>query len=98
MYNEVIEDRMTIFLEEDLIAPNVKEFNQFVSENLMDLDELDEVVLNLGSVENIDSIGVTFVIGLYKSVQKDGLGFAIADASDNVRQLFKLMKLEDLLE
>jgi len=98
MYNEVIEDRMTIFLEEDLIAPNVKEFNQFVSDNLLDLDELDEVVLNLGSVENIDSIGVTFVIGLYKSVQKDGLGFAIADASDNVRQLFKLMKLEDLLE
>ncbi len=98
MYNEVIEDRMTIFLEEDLIAPNVKEFNHFVSENLMELDELDEVVLNLSSVENIDSIGVTFVIGLYKSVLKDGLGFAIADASENVRQLFKLMKLEDLLE
>ena len=98
MYNEVTEDRMTILLEEDLIAPNVKEFNHFVSENLMELDELDEVVLNLSSVENIDSIGVTFVIGLYESVLKDGLGFAIADASENVRQLFKLMKLEDLLE
>lgn len=98
MYNKVVEDRMTIFLEEDLIAPNVKGFNQSVSEYMVDMDELDEIVLNLGSVENIDSIGVTFVIGLYKSVVKDGLGFAIADASDNVRQLFKLMKLEDLLE
>jgi anti-anti-sigma factor len=98
MYNEIIEDRMVIFLEDDLIAPNVKGFNQSVSEYLIELDELDEVVLNLGTVENIDSIGVTFVIGLYKSVTKDGLGFAIANASDNVRQLFKLMKLEDLLE
>ncbi|MBI9011148.1 MAG: STAS domain-containing protein [Clostridiales bacterium] len=98
MYKEIIEDRMTIYLEDDLIAPNVKGFNTSVSDYLLDLDILDEVVLNLGSVENIDSIGVTFVIGLYKSVTKDGLGFAISDASENVRQLFKLMKLEDLLE
>lgn len=98
MYNEIVEDRMTIFLEDDLIAPNVKGFNASMSEYLLDADVLDEVVLNLGSVKNIDSIGVTFVIGLYKSVIKDGLGFAIADASDNVRQLFKLMKLDDLLE
>ena len=98
MYNEIVEDRMTIYLEDDLIAPNVKGFNQTVSEYLIELDALDEVILNLGTVENIDSIGVTFVIGLYKSVTKDGLGFAIANASDNVRQLFKLMKLDDLLE
>jgi len=98
MYNEINEDRMVIFLEDDLIAPNVKMFNNNVDHYLVDLGELDEVVLNLGSVKNIDSIGVTFVIGLYKSVLREGLGFAIADASENVRQLFKLMKLEDLLE
>lgn len=98
MYKEVIEDRMTIYLEDDLIAPNVKGFNQSVEDYLIELGELDEVVLNLKSVENIDSIGVTFVIGLYKSVLRDGLGFMIADASDNVKQLFKLMKLDDLLE
>lgn len=98
MYNNIVEDRMTIFLEDDLIAPNVKDFNAAVIDYLDEIDELDEVILNLKSVENIDSIGVTFVIGLYKSVTKEGLGFAIADASNNVRQLFKLMKLDDLLE
>lgn len=98
MYNQINEDRMIIFLEEDLVAPNVKLFNEKVSDYMMNLDQLDEVVLNLDSVSNIDSIGVTFVISLYKSVTKDGLGFAIADASENVKQLFKLMKLEDLLE
>jgi stage II sporulation protein AA (anti-sigma F factor antagonist) len=98
MYNKLVDDQMIIFLEEDLIAPNVKAFNAFVDSHYDDLRELDEVILNMGSVENIDSIGVTFVISLYKSVTNDGLGFMIADASDNVKQLFKLMKLDDLLE
>ena len=98
MYNDIIEDRMTIFLEDDLIAPNIKNFNVAVIDYLDEIDEIDEVVLNLRSVENIDSIGVTFVIGLYKSVTREGLGFVIADASNNVRQLFKLMKLDELLE
>lgn len=98
MYNEIVEDRMVIFLEDDLVAPNVKGFNSTVENYFESFDMLDEVVLNLSSVKNIDSIGVTFVISLYKTVIKDGLGFIIADASDNVKQLFKLMKLEDLLE
>lgn len=98
MYNKIIEDQMVIYLEEDLVAPNVKGFNEVIDSYYEDIRELDEVILNLGSVENIDSIGVTFVISLYKSVTNDGLGFLIADASDNVRQLFKLMKLDDLLE
>lgn len=98
MDKKIIDDRMIIYLQQDLIAPNVNNFNHSISEYMLDIDELDEVVLNLSSVQNIDSIGVTFVIGLYKSVVRDGLGFAIADASENVRQLFKLMKLEDLLE
>lgn len=98
MYNEIIEDRMIVFLDDDLVAPNVKGFNETVDGYFDSYSDLDEVVLNLGAVKNIDSIGVTFVISFYKSVIKDGLGFTIADASDNVKQLFKLMKLDDLLE
>lgn len=98
MYNKIDEDRMLIFLEEDLIAPNVKDFNTKLDDYLLEVGELDEIILNLGAVNNIDSIGVTFVIGLYKTATKEGLGFMIADASNNVQQLFKLMKLDDLLE
>ncbi len=98
MYNKIVEDQMIIYLEEDLVAPNVKAFNASVDSYYDDLQDMDEVILNLGSVSNIDSIGVTFVISLYKSVTNDGMGFVIADASENVKQLFKLMKLDDLLE
>ena len=64
MYNEIIEDRMTIFLEDDLIAPNVKCFNTSVSEYLLDLDVLDEVVLNLNNPDfsEIDKIRSKLII------------------------------------
>jgi anti-anti-sigma factor len=98
MYRAIDKDQMTIFLEDDLVAPNVPKFNEIVSDYYKDFESLDEVVLSLNSVKNIDSIGVTFVISLYKRVIREGLGFVIHDASDNVQQLFKLMKLDDLLE
>lgn len=98
MYRAIDNDQMTIFLEDDLVAPNVPKFNEVVSDYYKEFESLDEVVLSLNSVKNIDSIGVTFVISLYKRVIREGLGFVIHDASDNVQQLFKLMKLDDLLE
>lgn len=98
MYNEINADKMTIFLEEDLVAPNVPGFNDTVSSYSDEMKGVENVVLSLASVKNIDSIGVTFVISLYKKVMKLEAGFRIHDASDNVKQLFKLMKLDDLLE
>jgi anti-anti-sigma factor len=98
MYRAIDNDQMTIYLEDDLVAPNVPKFNEVVSDYYKEFESLDEVVLSLNSVKNIDSIGVTFVISLYKRVIREGLGFVIHDASDNVQQLFKLMKLDDLLE
>jgi anti-anti-sigma factor len=98
MYNKMIDDQVIVYLEEDLVAPNVKAFNDHIDQNYEEMRTHDEVILNMGAVHNIDSIGVTFVISLYKTVINDGMGFLIADASDNVKQLFKLMKLDDLLE
>ena len=98
MYNIINEESMTIFLEKDLVAPNVPGFNDNIKTYSKDISALSQVVLSLETVNNIDSIGVTFVIGLYKKVTKLGVGFKIHDASANVKQLFKLMKLDDLLE
>ena len=98
MYKEIVEDQMTIYLENDLVAPNVPGFNDSVTTYCDEMKDLQGVILSLASVKNIDSIGVTFVISLYKRVMKLNVAFRIHDASDNVKQLFKLMKLDDLLE
>lgn len=98
MYREILDDKMIIYLKKNLIAQNVKNFNIKVIEYLEEIENIDEIILNLKNLENIDSVGVTFVIGLYKTVLKEGLGFKISSATENVKKLFKLMKLEDLLE
>jgi len=99
MYREFDDDMMKIMLEEDLIAANVKKFNMLVSEYMdEDLEKIDEMVLNLEKTENIDSVGVTFVIGLYKRAEKGDMEFRIVGASEEVVQLFKLMKLEHLID
>jgi len=98
MYREINENQMTIILEEDLVAPNVPKFNESITAFSEEMPGLEQIVLSLSAVENIDSIGVTFVISLYKKVMKLDMPFKIHDASKNVQQLFKLMKLDDLLE
>lgn len=98
MYKEIIEDKMLIKLEEDLIAPNVRMFKENVGAYFAeDTEALEEVVLSLKSTENIDSVGVTFVIGLYKKAEEFDLEFSIIEASEEVVQLFKLMKLDHLI-
>ena len=94
-FKEIVEDQMTIYLEDDLVAPNVPGFNDSVTSYCDEMKDLQGVILSLASVKNIDSIGVTFVISLYKRVMKLNVAFRIHDASDNVKQLFKLMKLDD---
>lgn len=99
MYKELIDDKMMIVLEEDLIAPNVQMFKENVGQYFQgDVIELETVVLSLERTENIDSVGVTFVIGLYKKAEDLDMDFAIVKASEEVVQLFKLMKLDHLID
>lgn len=92
---------MNLILETDLVANNIQNMNSDLEKYMNDLnemDEVDEVNMNFSNVENIDSVGISFIIGLYKNVIKDGRGFRVTECSDDIKQLFKLMKLEDYFE
>jgi anti-anti-sigma factor len=91
---------MTLTLKEDLIAPNVKTFETQVANYLIEMDSisLDELVLDLSNCENIDSIGVTFVVSLYKNVIREGKNFRVSGSNSDIRQLFKLMKLDEFID
>lgn len=90
---------LTLTLQEDLIATNVREYKSTVEKFLQDeMGNVDEVVLDLSTCENIDSVGVTFVVGVYKQATNDALGFRVTGSSDEIKQLFKLMKLDEIFE
>ncbi len=87
---------LTLTLQEDLIATNVRDFKSIIERYLQDeMGNVDEVVLDLSACENIDSVGVTFVVGVYKQVTGDAMGFRITGSSEEIKQLFKLMKLDE---
>jgi len=85
-------------LHEDLIASNVKQFNLNVLELLEEDEDHDELILDLGETENIDSVGVTFVVSLYKAANNEGRQFRVINSNEDIVQLFKLMKLDEFFE
>lgn len=94
--NEIYEDGILKFIiEEDLIAPNVKTMNIDLMEVLDRLDSVEEIIIDLNSIQNIDSVGVSFVVSLYKNISNEGLEFRVINASKDIIQLFKLMRLDE---
>lgn len=91
-------DSIILKLEDDLIASNIKSFNINVMEMLGEREEYKELILDLDKIENIDSIGVTFVVSLYKSADNEGRQFRVINTNGDIIQLFKLMKLDEFFE
>lgn len=53
----------------------------------------DPVVLDLSSTKQIDSLGITLVLGLFKSCQKQNLPFSIEGVSSDLLRVFRLFNL-----
>lgn len=51
------------------------------------------VVLDLSSARQIDSLGITLVLGLFKSCQKKGVAFSIEGANPDLLRVFRLFNL-----
>jgi len=95
MRKNIENNLMTFIIEKDLIAPNVKKMKEVLNDALSEADEIDEVVIDMNGIENIDSVGVSFVVSLYKNISNEGLEFRIVNASSDIVQLFKLMRLDE---
>ncbi len=82
----------------DLTANNIPTINKSLETLLPDSSTYEVLDLSFSQTENIDSVGVTFVIGLYKRIKGLQKTFKVSGASDDVQSLFKLMKLDQFFE
>jgi len=98
MEEQQLGDCMRLILIDGLTANNVEKFNLKI-DDLFKLEmNFEEIVLDLVNIKNIDSVGVTFVISLYKRTEAMQKKFSISGASDDILSLFKLMKLDQFFE
>ncbi len=98
MTKEYVAEELILKIEEGLTANVVQQLNKDVNAYFEESEGFKTLVLNLNNTENIDSVGVTFVIGLYKKMKSDKKHFRVTGASDDVQSLFKLMKLDQFFE
>jgi len=85
-------------IQDGLTANNVAMYKQQFERIITDTSQYQEMVLDLAETENIDSVGVTFVIGMYKRLKGLDKHFRVVGASKDVQSLFKLMKLDQFFE
>jgi anti-sigma B factor antagonist len=65
----------------DIVRPAVEESTQ-------------GVVLDLGDVSQLDSLGVSLVVGLFKSCRSREVDFRIEGASADLMRVFRLFRLD----
>lgn len=84
-------DGISIHPKAELVASQVETLRDALQTALQGVKG--RVVLDLDGITQIDSMGVTLILGLYKSAQNQGLGFAVTGVDRNLMRVFRLFSL-----
>lgn len=98
MHYTIKDQNLFCSIQKNLVSSNVKEL---VESAKMILDEninsIQHVTLDINSVSQIDSIGVTFLIGIYKSIKAYDIDLELINAHKNLYDLLIIMKLDKIM-
>jgi len=75
----------------DLVASTVEEQRASMMKALE--TPVEKVILDLSGVDLVDSLGITLVLGLFKTCQKSGAAFSIEGVKPDILRVFKLFNL-----
>jgi len=91
-------DVLELILEENLVASNLDKQNEQTKTALEEHSTISALTLNLENVQEIDSLGINLVVGLYKELSNRNKKFSIINASQAIKNLFNLFKLDSYFE
>ncbi|MZP29961.1 STAS domain-containing protein [Heliobacterium undosum] len=91
-------DRLILLIDTDLTANRVKEIVDEAKRRVAQQGEYDKLVIDLTRVQYIDSTGISFIIGLYKSTCGNGKNFRLTGLNEDLLGLFRLMKLDKIFD
>jgi anti-anti-sigma factor len=78
----------------NLVASSVEGQREFLLKALEKPEG--KVVLNLSATDLVDSLGITLILGLFKTCQKSAIGFQVDGVSSSIMRVFKLFNLPKL--
>jgi anti-sigma B factor antagonist len=85
-------DSLRIHAKEDITATGVDALRKAVLNELK--EGISEVCLDLADVEMIDSTGISLLISIQNSLSSKGGRLKLDNTSDDITQMFKLMRLD----
>ncbi|MBM7866066.1 STAS domain-containing protein [Heliobacterium gestii] len=91
-------DRLILLLDADLTANRAKEIVDEAKRRVAEHEEYNQLVMDLTRVQYIDSTGISFIIGLYKSTCSTGKTFKLTGLNQDLLGLFRLMKLDKIFD
>jgi len=75
----------------NLVASTVESVRTAIAQALARMPE--GVVLDLAEVEQLDSLGITLVLGVFKTCQKAGKAFRVQGVRPDLMRVFRLFNL-----
>ena len=84
--------------EHNPTASNVNKYLQYMYQTIDSKERFHEVVIDFNKVEYIDSTGVTFLIGLYRYLQKEDKIMRVINARLEIVELFEIVNLTNLFQ
>lgn len=89
--SEKLEDGVRLHPKGDLVASTVEATKRNLLRAIEDAEG--RVVLDMALVKVVDSMGITLVLGLYKTCKGKSLGFEVVNLSPDIHRVFKLFNL-----
>lgn len=92
------EQEITLTLEGDIVSNKAQEIKEVIA-GAIDKDAQGiQLVLDLSKVSYVDSIGIGILIATHNSLKNKGGKLKIINASDDIKNLFKTMRLDKHIE
>jgi anti-anti-sigma factor len=89
---------LTFKLADDLIASHVDKLVSQINTACKENENYDSVEMDLTNVKEIDSLGINFIVGLYKQLTEEEIKFFVSNTSRQIKNLFNLFKLSSYFE
>jgi len=91
-------DTLELIIQTNLVASNLDTQVKAAKNFLAEYSSLNKIILNMEGVNEIDSLGINLVVGLYKQVSADNKVFSVINTSKPIKHLFNLFKLSSYFD
>jgi serine/threonine-protein kinase RsbW len=97
MFNITLKDDiLTCEVLQNLTSANTKNLFLNIKSEIETFNDYKELIIDLEQSKNIDSIGITLIVGIYKSAKAEGKHFKLIGVSAPMFHLFESLRFNEI--